>query len=152
MSLTGAMPRAMLLAAATVLAACGSGTSPEQRRLEDAEALWNATRPPSNSYVMRQQVLCFCVYGATTFEVTVTSDTVTKVVNSTTGDPLPAAQFASFRTVSQLFAAARDASGKKGTIRALEFSATRGYPTVLSLDPVPNAVDDEVKYVTTVLP
>jgi hypothetical protein len=54
-----------------------------------------------------------------------------------------------FRTVDQLFAQAREGLTREGVVQSMAFDATLGYPTTLSLDPIRNAVDDEVTYVTS---
>jgi hypothetical protein len=119
------------------------------KRLAEAQRRWEATRPASNSYTMQQRVVCFCVTGATTFQVTVKTGVITRAVNVTTGESISVTLLTIFRTVDQLFAQAREGLTREGVVQSMAFDATLGYPTTLSLDPIRNAVDDEVTYVTS---
>lgn len=73
-------------------------------------------------------------------------DTIIQVENPATGVALPASENARFRTVTQLFKEIRDAMKVPGTLLAVEYDPYFGLPTVVSLDPVKRAVDDEVTY------
>lgn len=128
---------------------CSDPTSPEEARLTAAQRRWEAARPASNSYTMQQRVVCFCITGATPFQVTVTSGTVTRAVNLTTGESTSVAPQTQFRTIDQLFARAREGLARQGVVTSIVFDATLGYPTTLSLDPVREVADDEVTYVTS---
>lgn len=131
------------------LGACGDDpVSPQVDALAEAQALWNRTKPASNSYTYDQQVMCFCPYGAQTFRVTVTGGLITRVYDSQAAMDLPANQFSRFRTVQQLFDEVRLALSKSGVLTAVEYHPTMGFPSKVSLDPVRNAVDDEVAYFT----
>ena len=133
----------------STIAACDSDPiSPQAETLDEAEALWNGRKPPSGNYTVEQRVACFCPFGATTFKVTVTAGTITRVHNPQTVMDLPANQFAQFRTVEQLFAEVRAAIPRAGVLKAVQYHPTMGYPTEVSLDPILNAVDDEVAYFT----
>ncbi len=50
------------------------------------------------------------------------------------------------RTIDDLFAEVRQVA-RDGEVLAAEFDAEFGYPTLLSLDPIPDAIDDEFAYV-----
>lgn len=144
------MRRALLpwLVAVGLLSACHDPVRPQSRDLDSAVARWSATRPANNSYQIDQRVSCFCIFGGNPFRVTVTSGTITRVVDLSNGQELDASQFSRFRTVDQLFAEVRSALQLPGTLRNVQYDAQRGYPTTVSLDPVKNAVDDEVAYIT----
>ena len=139
----------VLLGLALLVGGCSDPTSPEDARLAEAQRRWEATRPASNSYTMQQRVVCFCVTGATTFQVTVTTGTITRAVNVTTGESISVTLLTIFRTVDQLFTQAREGLTREGVVTSMAFDATLGYPTTLGLDPIRNAVDDEVTYVTS---
>ncbi|WP_309670146.1 DUF6174 domain-containing protein [Gemmatimonas sp.] len=128
---------------------CSDPTGPEEARLTAAQRRWESTRPTSNSYTMQQRVLCFCVTGSTTFQVTVTAGSITRAVNLTTGESLSVTLLTIFRTVDQLFAQAREGLTRAGVVQSMAFDAALGYPTTLSLDPVRDAIDDEVTYITS---
>lgn len=138
-----------LLGLVLLVGGCGDPTGPEEARLTAAQRRWEATRPASNSYSMQQRVVCFCITGATSFQVTVTAGTITRAVNVTTGEAMSVTLLTIFRTVDQLFTQAREGIGRDGVVISMAFDATLGYPTTLSLDPIRNAADDEVTYVTS---
>ncbi len=134
---------------ALLVGGCSDPTGPEEARLTAAQRRWEAARPASNSYTMQQRVVCFCITGATPFQVTVTSGTITRAVNVTTGESMSVALLTIFRTVDQLFTQAREGIAREGVVTSLAFDPALGYPTTLSLDPIRNAIDDEVTYVTS---
>ena len=123
-------------------------TSPEQLALQVAVAQWTSVRPSSNSYLMEQQVACFCPYGGTTFEVSVNAGVVVSARALNTNGAEGPVQLSSFRTVDQLFDEIRGALRTSGTLVALAFDPALGFPITVSLDPVKNAIDDEVSYQT----
>lgn len=143
-----ARPVALALAA-VILTACSDSTGPGDSELTAAEARWRLVQPASNSYVMRQQVQCFCGFAGSEFIVTVMNGAVSAATpaappqNGFDTPPLTA-----FRTVDQLFSEVRNTLGKSGTLKDVTYDPVAGYPTRLSLDPLPNAIDDEVVYVT----
>ena len=139
----------VLLGFVLLAGGCSDPTGPEEARLTAAQRRWEATRPASNSYTMQQRVVCFCITGATTFQVTVTTGAITRAVNLTTGEPMSVTLLTIFRTVDQLFTQAREGLTREGVVTSMAFDATLGYPTTLSLDPIRNAIDDEVTYVTS---
>ena len=137
------------LAGLTAAAACNDDTTrPQLRTLAAAEAQWQASSA-RDAYVITQTRECFCPFGPTAFSVTVIRDTITLVRNLSTGDVVDPAQWTLYRTVLQLFAEVRRSLATPGMLREVQYDATRGIPTTLSLDPVLNAVDDEIVYRTT---
>jgi hypothetical protein len=141
---SGLWSTAVLLSLTLVGSACDNDPlRPEQKALDAAQARWTATRPASNTYVIRQTVQCFCANGGVAFVVTVTNGAITRVRNPLTSADLPETQYSQFRTIDQLFSALRSALQTKGALKMAEYDATYGYPTEMSLDPLPNAVDDE---------
>ncbi len=146
---------ALLLAVVVAVACSGDspsapgGGTPAADSLAAAQSRWNSRKPAGNRYVMVQRVVCFCVAANVEYRVTVQGTSVTAAVNNRTDAPLPAAQWIVFRTVDQLFELVRTAQRAAGTLKAVEYDATMGFPRTLSLDPVLSAIDDEVAYVTT---
>ena len=138
-----------LLGLLLLVGGCSDPTGPEEARLTAAQRRWEATRPASNSYTMQQRVVCFCITGASSFQVTVTTGTITRAVNRTTGESMSVALLTIFRTVDQLFAQAREGLTREGVVQSMAFDPVLGYPTTLSLDPIRSAIDDEVAYVTS---
>jgi hypothetical protein len=139
----------VLLGLVLLAGGCSDPTGPEEARLTAAQRRWEATRPASNSYTMQQRVVCFCITGASSFQVTVTTGTITRAVNVVTGESMSVTLLTIFRTVDQLFAQAREGLTREGVVTSMAFDAALGYPTTLSLDPIRNAIDDEVTYVTS---
>lgn len=148
----GRLPRmargvAWLVVLPAVGACAEDPIGPQVRRLSAAEALWRASSA-RDRYVISQVRECFCITGGAVFTVTVVNDTIVSVRNVTTGDDLPREQREWFRTVDQLFGEIRRAVASPGTLRLVEYDVVRGIPTTVSLDPVLNAVDDEIVYRT----
>lgn len=140
-------PRRLLpgaLVGLVTFAACGDTTAPQLRELEHAERLWSTHG--SGPYTMQQQRLCFCP-NTDTYQLTVVNEHVTAAVNLTTGLPATTAELASFKSVSELFALIRatlrdDRAGRS----TIAYDAGAGYPAEVSLDPIRDAVDDEITY------
>lgn len=145
---------AATLSAALLLSGCSStsitgGGGGTTDALAAAQALWNSKKPAGDRYVMVQRVVCFCPTANVSYRITVSGTAITDVVNDRTDVPLASSSWSSFKTVAQLFDAVRAAQGKSGTLKSVEYDATLGFPRTVSLDPILNAVDDEVSYVTT---
>ncbi|WP_337171810.1 DUF6174 domain-containing protein [Gemmatimonas aurantiaca] len=141
--------RYTLAACALALAGCSDPTSPQESELAAAQSRWRTVSPTSNSYVMRQQILCFCAFANSEFVVTVVNGAITSVVPAVPPqNGLPAPEPRYFRTIDQLFAEVHGALKKPGTLKEVTYDPVAGYPNRLSLDPVLDAIDDEVAYVT----
>lgn len=139
----------------SVMVACTdeSPFGPQYQSLDAAEARWDAARPASNSYVMEQQVSCFCATGSSVYSVTVVSGIVTEAKVLTSGAVVPASVRAQFRTVDQLFDAVRKGLRTPFGLTDVVYDPMSGYPTTVALDPIRQAADDEVTYFTNrVLP
>jgi hypothetical protein len=141
---------AAVAAAATLLGGCGDDgpTGPAPSDLARAEARWNRAGI-GDAYTMRQRRACFCIDGAVTYEVTVRGGAIVAMRDPATGQTLPAERHQWFRTVRQLFDETRIALQRDGVLQEVVYDPSLGYPTRLSLDPIRNAADDEVLYVTT---
>ena len=137
-----------LLMLLLVASGCPDPMSPEQVALEAATAQWRAARPSDDSYILLQRRLCFCP-RTEEMRVTVTRGTVTAVVDAATGTAEPSEALAWYRTVDQLFSEVRTAQRTEGMLRDVTYHPTLGYPTLVSIDPIAMAVDDEVAWQTT---
>lgn len=137
---------AIAIAALLTVACSDDPVRPELTDVNAAEARWSSLRV--SSYRMHQRVACFCGNGGTIFEVTVSGGTITRVVNLSTSADVPSREFEKFRTVSQLFTEIRSAIPVDGKLISVTYSSAMGYPSQVSLDPIKNAVDDEVTYLT----
>lgn len=139
----------LLAATALVAVACSDHgpIGPELSELQRAQQLWAASGIGQGQYTMRRQQVCFCPDAVITWDVTVTAGAVTRVL-SPTGLDLPQSQFARFRTVEQLFGDIK-AGYATGALKEVAYDGATGYPSVVSLDPLPMAVDDEIVYRTS---
>ncbi|MBM3886069.1 MAG: hypothetical protein FJ361_09580 [Gemmatimonadetes bacterium] len=140
--------RLALLMLLLVASGCPDPMSPEQVALETAAAQWRAARPSNDSYILLQRRLCFCL-RTDQMRVTVTRGKVTDVVDAETGAAEPSEAHAWYRTVDQLFTEVRTAQRTYGTLRDVTYHPTLGYPTLVSIDPIAMAADDEVAWQTT---
>jgi hypothetical protein len=138
----------LMLATAAAFAACSDDPiRPQVRALDQAEARWS-TSGVRDAYIIAQARECFCTTQGS-YAVTVIRDTITNVRSLLTGDNVPPNQWTLFRTVNQLFGEVRRALPTAGVLRQVEYDLGRGIPTTVSLDPIRNAVDDEIVYRTT---
>jgi hypothetical protein len=138
----------------TLLGGCSdrSTLGPEQSALAKAKSRWASAGPQTGSYVLEQQVQCFCATGGTVFEVTITQGVVSGARDATTGVAAPAFLLPSFRSVEQLFGEIEDAMRKPPMLSSVTYDAATGYPTLLALNSHLRAVDGEVVYLTRRLP
>ena len=143
--------RCLALALSLVMGvACGDDNpvSPERAALDAAQARWTSVRPAANSYAMEQRVSCFCPTRGTSFELTIQAGAVLRARNLGTGNDAPVDLLSMFRSVDQLFAEVREALARPGTLTKVEYDTQSGYPSTVSLDPIKQAIDDEVTYFT----
>ncbi len=138
---------ALCFAGSLVAGGCKDSVSPEETALSAAEARWRAGKV-STSYRMQQRVACFCIWGNVNYDVFVTNGVVTSALSVEGSVPAPASLLAQMKTVEQLFAEVRRTSDLPGVLTNVTYDATLGYPTVVSLDPIKQAADDEVSYFT----
>ncbi len=138
----------LVASASTQACSADVALSPEALAVGVAQTLWQRVRPMSNSYAMDQQVVCFCATGGTVFRVTVTGGVVVRARDAATDADVAPAMLTRFRTVDQLFDEVRSAQGVPGRLTAVTYDATYGFPSDVSLDPIKNATDDEVSYLT----
>ncbi len=138
---------ALCVAGALLAGGCKDPVSPQEAALSTAEARWRAGKV-STSYRMQQRVACFCIWGNISYDVIVTNGVITSALSVDAGVPALPSLLAQMRTVEQLFAEVRQATDLPGVLMNVTYDATLGFPTVVSLDPIKQAVDDEVTYFT----
>jgi hypothetical protein len=144
------MKRLLIIALVALAASCHDDpTSPAEGAYRAATARWQSMRPSGNSYRIDQQVSCFCIWGGSVFEVTVANGVVTRAVDKQTAKDVATAELGRFRTVDQLFADVASALQVPGMLRGVTYDPLLGYPSSVSLDPLPHAADDEVLYFTS---
>lgn len=130
---------APFLLALVVLASCDS---PFESPLEQRQ--WEALGIRDYEFVYT--TLCFCGFrGPNPAKLTVRNGIVTKV-EPTGGAALPPTTpaAATYPTIDSLFALL--ARTERSAVKEAEFDDTYHYPRLISLDPIRNAIDDEVVY------
>ncbi|MCC6241857.1 MAG: hypothetical protein IT353_03405 [Gemmatimonadaceae bacterium] len=140
--------RSIAVLAILLTVACKDPTSPELSALAAAESRWRDAVPAGRPYTMQQRVACFCPTGGAYFTVRIVGGVVTTATNVQTGADAPTWVVPLLKTVPQLFDEIRRATATRGALVAVAYDPTLGYPTTVSLDPVKNAVDDEIAYET----
>ena len=106
------------------------------RQLALHQALWQQKGPAS--YVITVEQQCFCP-GAE-YEITVTNGIVSKVTHD--GAPVRPAEVQGLpKTVPELFAVVAGLPAEAAV--TVSYDEQLGYPTHISVDPIPNALDDE---------
>lgn len=104
--------------------------------LEDAEQRWDAAGIDDYAYTLTWR--CFCPEGGVPVTIEVQAG---EVVASTAEEELDATYEA--RTVPDLFDTVRDAIASAPDAFEVTYDATLGYPTMLEVDPMANALDEE---------
>ncbi len=130
------------------LAACGGQIgspekAPQLLMLLENEAKWTREAPADFSYQWRQA--CFCLFREPVRVLYADGEFVHAV-------PLEPSENGRDRndqpyTVEALFDVIRRALADKDAEVTVEYDATYGYPTQVSIDWIPAAVDDEINYI-----
>ena len=113
---------------------------------QSEQALWEALE--IHDYQFVYSVACFCGFtGPNPVRLTVQNGLVVKVEptgNAVLPPTTPAA--ATYPTIDSLFAIIERARLAKPAELEIQYDATYHYPVVIGVDPVKNAVDDEITY------
>lgn len=118
-------------------------TAAEATDVESARALWDAEGP--ESYELTYEKMCYCAsVGPVT--VTVESGEITDVAAPEADDEAEATEDA--LSVEDLLDKAADAEAD-ADVAEIEYDEEYGYPTLLDIDWLEDAVDDEVTYTVT---
>jgi hypothetical protein len=132
----------LVLALALAAAACSrSPLGLAEDELSDARARWAASGV--RDYTYRVQRVCFCP-GIPTFVVTVRSGAFVSATDLQTGAPADTAGYSEYLTIDKIFIlldrhVAQKPAKFKGT-----YDDALGYPIRVEIDPVLNAVDEEL--------
>ncbi len=127
----------------------GTDEDKERDTLDANRLRWSASGQTAE-YVLRQQVSCFCGFPVTPHDVTVVGDSIADVRDSATGVVLAAGQWEFYRSVDGLFEMIEDALESNAHMVDVDYHPLLGYPALISIDYIRNAVDDEI-YVTSEL-
>jgi hypothetical protein len=122
------------------LAAC-SMSSPTL----ESRALWNSKNLSSYSYTLQRS--CFCPLEITkAVRLEVRGGSLSSVKYVDTGTDVAENFRPNIFKVESFFDLIDSTQAKGGKVDGLKFDATLGYPTQMSLDPIPLAADDEISY------
>lgn len=126
--------------------ACGliTGTGDDDDDLRDAQARWNSARVQDYSVVV--QHLCFCGY-VRPVRVTVRGGAIVSSVDAETGEAVPS--YATVRDIAGLFTLIRKAIDDGADKLNVKYDSELGYPTLIDIDYITNAVDDELTVKTS---
>ena len=128
-------------------AGCGliTGNDDEESALDRAELRWS--RSGVQDYQVVVQNLCFCGY-VRPVRITVRFGAVVSRVDAETGEPVPTyAQ--NVRDIPGLFDLIREAIAQDAHELDVTYDATYGFPTLITIDYIRNAVDDELTVKTS---
>lgn len=114
-----------------------------QEALDTNRQLWESAAVESYRYSFTRH--CFCGFVGT-FTVTVTDGVVTAAVSEQDGESVPEAALPELSTIEGLFDEAQRGIDVKAHGFEAEYHPELGYPTLVDLDPIENAIDDEVTY------
>jgi hypothetical protein len=138
--------RTSIVAALFILVACGDGLPVSTRlvlNLRAAHARWE--RRGTDSYEITVRRVCFCGF-VEPVRVKVVDGTIVSRTVVSTGDQVPTLYASQYPDIPGLFAIVEEAATEADKLHT-EFDATYGFPTIISIDWIENAVDDEVGYV-----
>lgn len=128
-------------------AGCGliTGTDEEESALHRAELRWS--KSGVQDYQVVVQYLCFCGYTRPV-RLTVRFGSVVSRVDAETGQPVPSFG-ENVRDVAGLFDLIREAIAQNAHSLDVTYDATYGFPTLITIDYIRNAVDDELTVKTS---
>jgi len=113
---------------------------------QSQQALWEALDIQDYQFVY--SVSCFCGFtGPNPAKLTVRNGVVVKVEPAGNAIlPPTTAAAATYPTIDSLFAIIERARLAKPATMEIQYDATYHFPTIIGLDPVKNAADDEITY------
>ncbi|MBU1095230.1 MAG: hypothetical protein KKB34_02010 [Bacteroidetes bacterium] len=116
----------------------------ESLDLESAKAKWNNKR--IYSYTINEKVDCFCLNAGKFFEITVSGNTINKVVNIKNGQELDPQYWSLFQTVDDLFLLIDSLNPESMAKFEVDYNKSLGYPSMLNLDYSSQIADEEINY------
>lgn len=116
--------------------------------LDEKREAWDALNITDYSY--DYHALCFCPYEYTAWKhIVVSNDVIVNVSYVETNLTIPASEYAAYPTVDGLFDMIEKALADKVDSIEVEYDQTHDYPVHIALDPIYNAIDDEISYIAT---
>lgn len=128
-------------------ASCGliTGSDDKESELRRAELRWS--RSGVQDYQVVVQYLCFCGYTRPV-RLTVRSGNVVSRVDAETGQPVPSFG-ENVRDIAGLFDLIREAMGQNAYRLDVTYDPEYGFPTLIDIDYIQHAVDDELRVTTS---
>lgn len=108
---------------------------------DDHREKWSARSSGDYTFVMNRG--CFC-FPAGVFDVEVVDYAIVSMVNVNSGESVPPENFEYVHTIEQMFDLIEQAE-KDADRFSVEY-AREGYPTMISIDWIERAADDEIWY------
>ncbi|MEM1350105.1 MAG: DUF6174 domain-containing protein [Myxococcota bacterium] len=125
---------------------CG-GERAVERDFNDAARQWREERPARYEFLFDKT--CFCPSVGIPAILVVEQNTITEALDPTTREPLKVVP-GRYETIDGLFIVLRDAlDNGEAEIELIRYDESFGFPTRLSIDYIPSAMDDEVGYSAT---
>ena len=107
--------------------------------------LWEALN--IHDYIIEQQRKCFCPYQGRIVEIVVRADTIASISGlDSLHTPI---QCGGYKSIDSLFAFIEWARALPNAHIEVVYDEQYGFPKHVFLDPLPNAIDDEVTYETS---
>ncbi len=135
------------------LVSCTTDDDTMLRELAKNRELWEASN--IENYSLNQRVSCFCAgpYSWTVFVKGKLKDKVefdeTQLEIGQTYDEIYEDVLNSARTVEEIFEFLERTINKEVASLRVEYNEEYGFPTLISIDYIENAVDDEIGYIYT---
>jgi hypothetical protein len=135
----------LLTATLLLLAGCGDLFGPSQEeRAEEAWDRWVATAPPAYRYEVLQSCFCGGPGIGRWLTVIVNDNIVASAWDTETGAFVPPSELGRIPTAEDLFVTLFDAIDSGADELRAEYDPHFGYPTLLDIDYLRNAIDDEL--------
>ena len=134
----------LVLAGCFLLSGCGSGSADapiEQSDLTRSQTQWRRSGIRSYRYTLQRS--CFCLPTNTPVVIEV-RDGVPFSIKTPSGDSVDPTPFTAYDTIDEIFIAIQSVLDTPHGVAKVTYNALLGYPLTAVLDPLPDAVDDEL--------
>ncbi|HEX5732795.1 MAG TPA: DUF6174 domain-containing protein [Blastocatellia bacterium] len=122
-----------------------------QNRLTKNRRKWESKweSKATKNYQYEFQRICFCLPASTRrVKITVREGVAENIQRADSGDAVDRAQYELYFTVDQLFDYIQAAIDKKAHLVKVTYDPELGYPTLVEIDQIKNAIDDEMRFKT----
>lgn len=118
-----------------------------QNRLTKNRRKWESKSVKNYEYEFQR--ICFCLPASTRrVKITVREGVAENIRRADSGDAVDKAQYELYYTVDQLFDYIQAAIDKKAHLVKVSYDHELGYPTLVEIDHIKNAIDDEMRFKT----